>query len=218
MADDTSLYASAAPAQPGRVALAMHQWRRRSHLIRFFRRALPVSIGLIMLILIGWVGLRGLLTNLPDISGIANATIRVTNPHFYGQDDKGRSFVIGGSEAIRKRIANREQIELKNPILKLSTGPGKTLQVTGLYGVFDQASKSVRLSGGVRLIDTASGFDFQTGEAVIDTKTGNISGNSPVSGRSPLGAVNASSYAIYDHGARVEFVGNVRSRIEQRSR
>jgi lipopolysaccharide export system protein LptC len=217
MADDTALHGLTPPASPNRVALAMARWRRRSQLIKFYRRALPIAIGLVVLTLVGWVGLKGLLDSLPIINP-AGATIRVKNPRFYGQDDKGRSFTIGGREAVRQRIDNKELIQLFGPVLKLVTGPDKTLSVDGNLGVYDQATKAVRLTGGVHLVDTGSKFDFHTGEALVDTKTGNISGNSPVQGRSPLGAVAASSYAVYDHGARVQFDGNVRSRIEQRSR
>ncbi|MBS0296523.1 MAG: LPS export ABC transporter periplasmic protein LptC [Proteobacteria bacterium] len=202
---------------PRRVAAAMAQWRRRSRLIRFYRRALPVAIGLIFLTMVGWVSIKGLLANLPNLNP-AGATIRVKNPQFHGQDDHGRSFTIGGAEAVRQRIDNKEVIQLFSPVLKLATGPEKSLSVDGRLGTYDQASKSVRLTGNVHLVDTGSKADFQTGEALIDTKTGNVTGNSPVTGKSPLGAVSASSYAIYDHGARMEFSGNVRSRIEQRSR
>ncbi len=217
MAEDTAAIAAAERAGSHRVAEAMAQWRRRSQLIHFFRRALPVAIGLIFLSLVGWVGIRSLLANLPNLNP-AGATIRMTNPHFYGQDDRGRSFTVGGREAVRERIGGKDVVRLFDPHLKLATGPDKVMDATAKLGIYDEATKSVRLTGGVHLVDTGSHIDFQTGEALIDSKTGNIFGNSPVSGRSPLGAVNASSYAIYDHGARVEFNGAVRSRIEQRPR
>ena len=51
--------------------------------------------------------------------------------------------------------------------------------------------------------------------AVEDTQAGVVRGEKGVNGRGPLGQVTASSYAIYDGGARAVFSGGVRSRIEQ---
>jgi len=216
MSQDASDVTLSGPG-PRRVAAAMAQWRRRSQLIRFYRRALPVAIGMLFLTIVGWVAIKALIVSLPTLNPGA-ATIRVKNPRFYGQDDRGRSFTIGGAEAVRQRVSGKEVIQLFSPVLKLATGPDKSLSVDGHVGTYDQVSKSVHLTGNVHLVDTGSKADFQTGEAQIDTKTGNVTGNSAVTGKSPLGAVSASSYAIYDHGARMEFSGNVRSRIEQRSR
>ena len=203
--------------EPDRVALAMERWRRRSRMIRFFRRALPVAIGVIFASLVGWIGLRSVLANLPNLNP-AGATIRMTNPHFYGQDDRGRSFTIGGSQAVRRRVRGKDIVQLFDPMLKLQTGPERTMEVSGKLGVYDEPTKLLRISGGVHMVDTGSHVDFRTGEALVETRTGNVTGNSPVNGRSPLGAVSASSYAIFDRGARIEFNGGVRSRIEQRTR
>jgi lipopolysaccharide export system protein LptC len=214
MADD----AYAPPIRPNadatRVRAAMEQWRRRSRLIHFLRKALPVGIALVSLSLVGWVGLKSILASLPDASG-KGALVRMTNPRFYGQDDKGRSFVMGGREAVRDNN-NKNLIGIVDPVLKLSTAPSKTMDVVAKTGTYDQASHLAHLTHQVHIVDGASGWIFDTGEAVVDSKAGLVSGNSPVTGHGPLGQTSASSYAIYDHGARVVFTGNVHSLIVQR--
>lgn len=200
-----------------RIERAMDKWRRRSRLIRFLRRALPSAIGAVFAVLIGWILVNSVLANLPNLNP-GGATIRMTNPHFYGQDDNGRSFTVGGREAIRRRVGGRDVVELFGPALRLQTGPDRAVEVTARAGVYDEGSKLMRLNRDVHLQDTYHHTDFQTGEAVIDSRTGDIHGATPVSGRSPLGAVTASSYAIFDRGARIEFDGAVRSRIDQRPR
>jgi lipopolysaccharide export system protein LptC len=204
------------PEDAERVHEAVTQWRRRSRLIHLFRRALPIGIGSVFVLMLGWVLLRSLLANLPDLA-TNGAVVRMTNPRFYGQDAQGRSFVLGAHEAERD-ARGKDVIRLYDPMLKLSTGPSRTMEVTAKTGVYDTGTRLARLAGGVNVRDTGQGYHLQTGEARIDTKTGVVSGNSTVKGQGPLGQISASSYAIYDQGARVVFDGGVRSRIEQSRR
>jgi lipopolysaccharide export system protein LptC len=196
-----------------RVHAAVEQWRRRSRLIRFFRKALPIGIGSVFVLILGWVLLRSLLVNLPNLSP-NGAVLRMTNPHFYGQDAKGRSFVLGAREAERD-TRGVDVVRLHDPELRLSTGPERKMEIMAKSGVYNLANRQARLTGGVTVRDTPQGYLLQTGEAQIDTKSGYVAGNSTVNGRGPLGQISASSYAIYDQGARVTFTGNVHSRIEQ---
>ncbi|HWE47726.1 MAG TPA: LPS export ABC transporter periplasmic protein LptC [Caulobacteraceae bacterium] len=196
-----------------RVHNAMRQWRRRSKLIRFLRKALPVGIALVSLSLVGWIGVKSFIANLPNLA-TNGGSVRMTNPRFYGQDDKGRSYVIGGKEAVRD-TSDGGHVTLTAPVLRLSTGPEKTLDISAQTGIFDIASKFATLNNKVHLFDSGSGFVFDTAEAVINSKTGDVNGSKPVSGHGPLGATTASSYAILDHGAKVVFIGNVHSHIVQ---
>ncbi len=201
-------------ADAERVVRAMEQWRRRSRLIKFYRRALPVMIGLVLLSLFGWMGIKALMANLPNLPGRG---IRMTNPHFYGQDDKGQSFVLGAREASRPAGVN-QLIHLDQLLLKLSTGPNHTLQIEAARGVFDQTGHTARVEGTVKLSDTASGYAFVTDRALIDTRTTVVTGDRPISGHGPIGEISASSYGIYDRGAHLSFSGNVHTRIYQTRR
>ena len=198
-----------------RVHRAMHAWRRRSQLIRFFRKALPAAIAATLLALLGWVGIKQVMLSMQDLR-VRGDAVRMVNPRFYGQDERGRAFVLGAREAER---GQGEQISLVDPMLRLGgAGGGKATEITARKGLFDEKNRSVRLTGDVKVRDANSGFDFRTGEAKIDTRSGVISGNAPIQGRGPLGQISASSYAIYDEGARVVFKGGVRARLEQGGR
>jgi lipopolysaccharide export system protein LptC len=196
-----------------RVRTAMERWRRRSRLIHFLRKALPVGIALVSLSLVGWVGFKSILANLPDLS-TNGGSVRMTNPRFFGQDDKGRSYVVGGKEAIRD-TSGGGHVTLTAPVLRLSTGPDKTLDISAKTGLFDLAAKQAFLHDQVHMFDSGSGWVFDSAEAVINSKTGDVTGDKSVSGRGPLGATSGSSYAILDHGAKVVFSGNVHSHIVQ---
>jgi lipopolysaccharide export system protein LptC len=206
-----------APVRPEvdaeRVHLAMERWRRRSRLIHFLRKALPVGIALVSLSLVGWVGLKSILANLPDLA-TNGGSVRMTNPRFYGQDEKGRSYVVGGKEAVRD-ASKAGHVILTAPVMRLSTGPNKTLDIAARNGLFDDSTKLAYLTNQVHMVDSGSGWIFDTSEAQVNSKTGDVTGNKPVSGRGPIGTTTGSSYAILDHGAKVVFTGNVHSHIVQ---
>lgn len=189
-----------------RVVEAMDAWRKRSRLIRFFRRALPVSIGLLILGLLIWVIARTVMADMAD-QAARQADIRMTNPRFYGQDSRGQSFVLGAAEAVQDR-ERADLIRLTRPALRLNATGERPTEVTALNGVYDEQGDRLTLTGRVTVIDGGSGFRFETDQALVNTETGVISGQGAVRGRGPLGTIDASSYAIYDQGARIVFEGD----------
>jgi len=198
-----------------RVHAAAAEWRRRSQLIRFFRRALPIAIGVVTASLLVWVVGKTIWSNVTGVRA-DESEVRVTNARFYGQDEQGRSFVIGAKEAVRID-ARSQTVALTAPSMALNNPENKPTRAAAARGVYDQKSRRVRLSGGVSVSDVGSGFRFDTERTIIDTKSGVIFGDAPVKGSGPLGQISASSYAIYDQGKRMTFKGNVRARINART-
>lgn len=188
-----------------RVVEAMEAWRRRSRLIRFFRRALPAVIGILVIGVIGWVVARTVLADMADRAA-QQSDVRMTNPRFYGQDARGQSFVLGAAEAIQDRRRST-LVRLTRPTLRLNATGERPTEVNALNGVYDERAQRISLAGQVTVVDGGSGFRFETGQAIVNTETGVISGQATVRGRGPIGTIDASSYAIYDQGARVVFEG-----------
>ena len=203
-------------ADARRVHAAAAEWRKRSQLIHFFRRALPTAIIVIGAALLLWVVGKSVWSNFTGLQAKEGAQIRVTNARFYGQDDRGRSFVLSAKEAVRADAAT-QVVTLTAPQLQLNNPDNKPTQAQAKRGVYDQRSQRVRLSGGVSVSDVGSGYRFDTERTTIDTRTGVISGDSPVKGSGPLGQFSASSYAVYDQGTRMRFKGNVKARIYSRA-
>lgn len=199
------------PAEAGRVAKALARWKRRSRLIHLLRRALPAAIALLVATLFGWTFIKSLLANLPTID--PHGMIRMTNPHYYGKDDHGRSFLIDATAA--ERAIAGGGITLFEPHLRLVTGQGKSMDVSAHRGLFDDVARQVRLTGDVQ-ISASDGTRFRTQAAQIDVRTGDAAGNSPIQGAGPLGQMSASAYAIHDRGARVEFRGQVHAHLLMR--
>ena len=96
----------------------------------------------------------------------------------------------------------------------LTVGDGVAAsRVLAKIGNYNERDKMLRLRGDVR-IDDGKGLRFMSEEAIIDTRTGKVVGQSQVQGDGPLGQLNAKSYSVEDKGDRLVFRGGVRARIE----
>lgn len=193
-----------------RRAGEMDRWRKRSKRIDLYRRALPWLMLAIVVAVIGWVGLRAVLSARQAGPG-GSTELRMTNPKFYGRDELGRSFQLTAKEAIRA-AGDNNQVSLTGPGMTLDAGNGQTMSLTGGRGAYAEDTKVVRLDQGVRMQD-GKGLDLTSPEAVIDTQNQVVRGEKGVKGQSPLGQVSASSYAISEGGSHAVFSGGVRSRI-----
>lgn len=200
-----------APAT-GRRAEEMERWRKRSKRIGLYRQALPWLMLAIVAAVIGWVGLRAVLSARQQ-GQTGSTELRMTNPKFYGRDEQGRSFQLTSKEAVRNG-GDVNQVTLVAPGMELDVGGKSPMGVVGGRGFYREDTKILRLDGGVRLKD-GRGTDLISPEAVVDTQAGVVRGSKGVTGTGPLGQVSASSYAIHDGGDRAVFSGGVRSRIVQ---
>lgn len=214
-ADPTPSNLSAPSGLAARRAAEMERWRSRSKRIVFARQALPWVMLAIVIAVGGWVGLRAWLSaRQSDVVAATNA-IHMTNPKFYGRDEKGRSFQLTAGDAVRD-AKNTSLITLNGPGMTLETAQGKApMKVEGGKGVYREDSKQLQIEGGVKLQD-GRGSQFSSETANVDTRAGVVSGEKSVSGSGPLGQITASSYAVHDGGARVVFSGGVRVHMDNK--
>ncbi len=204
MSDATST--SAAASRSSRAARAV---RERSRKIAFWRKALPWSMALIVLLVVGWIGARSVVSYF--IQRAASGVIHMTNPRFYGKDEKGRSFLIAAKEATRVP-GQVDRIILEGPQLGLDLGKNKPASATAVRGIYQEKTRVLNLDGKVKF-DDGAGNRFSSNKAVVDTKTWSIHGESGVVGEGPIGRITASSYAITDDGKRALFTGGVKAHL-----
>ena len=195
-----------------RLHAAMEKWRKRSHMIRFFRRALPALMAVMALTLLVWIGIQATRQTAPQE---ASVSVRMVNPRFRGRDEQGRAFVMSASEAARDS-RDFQRVLLKNPALALETGGSRPLTVRAKTGVYNERTLMILLEGAVHL-EEPSGWVFDTQRALVDTNRNVITGDRPVQGVGPMGRIAASSYVIYNQGERVVFRGQVRTTLSRTS-
>ncbi len=184
-------------ADERRVVLAGRQWRARSRRVMLLRRVLPLVIAVLAGGTALWVGTRSIIAGV-ERSRVESREVRLSNPMFHGQDEQGRSFVIGAAQAVRD--PDTGMFRLDAPVMRLTLEAGKTSELSAGHGLYDEPSRTLILRGQVIIEDGGAGFRFVTPEAVVDTRTGVVTG--------ALGTIDASSYAIYEQGGRVVFSGS----------
>ena len=200
-----------APSAADRRSEAV-RWRRRSRLIRTLRVLLPA----VMLAIVGLLGAQVVwksLSEQPSAQREARTAIRLVNARFVGRVEDGRGFMIGAKQAIRSED-DYQSVSLIDPMLTVGEGEGAS-RVVARIGNFNERDKMLRLRGDVR-IDDGKGLRFLSQEAIIDTRTGKVVGQSQVQGDGPLGQLNAKSYSVEDKGDRLVFRGGVSARVEGR--
>ncbi len=191
----------------------MEQWRRRSRLIHFMRRALPAGIVAILLLLAGWTLARGLLGRIADLRGQLGGAIHMINFDYHGRDDQDRAYVVAAKEASRDDF-DPNRFYLVDPHMVFDTENARDSHISADRGVYRRDTRILSLQGNVLLRDP-SGDDFKTEKAIVDTAHGTIAGEGRVTGTGPTGAIKAESFTVYDQGQRVVFRGNVHSVVKR---
>lgn len=197
-------------ADEARVALAGARWRARSRRVKLYRRVLPIVILVLAGGVLTWTVFRTVMSGV-ERKASQSQEVRLDSPLFHGQDSQGRAFTVGAQGAVRD--PNTGKFRLIGPALKLNLGGRKVTEMTADGGTYDEAARTVTIGPNVRISDGGSGFVLTTPEAVVDTRTGIITGSKGVQGAGPIGTINASSYAIYDQGQRVVFNGQGDNKI-----
>jgi lipopolysaccharide export system protein LptC len=206
-AQPTADHVEAGSGAEARRAAEMERWRKRSRRIVFYRRALPWTMLAIVVAVAGWVALRAYLSARQGDMAAATSAIHMTNPKFYGRDDKGRSFQLTAKDAVRDAV-DSNLVTLSAPGMVLDTGGKAPIKVEGGKGVYREDTKQLQITGGVKFQD-GRGSTFRSDTASVDTRAGVVTGEKGVNGQGPLGQITASSYAVHDGGSRVVFSGGV---------
>jgi lipopolysaccharide export system protein LptC len=193
-----------------RLALAAGRWRTRSARVKLYRRLLPILILLLAGGALTWTVFRTVMSGVEREASQSRA-IALEKPMFHGQDAEGRSFVIGAQGAVRD--PNTGYFTLNGPTLRLNLGGRRVTQITADAGTYNEAGRTITIGPNVKISEGESGFDLVTPEAVVDTRTGIVTGNKGISGTGPLGTISASSYVIAEQGERVTFSGSGENKI-----
>ncbi|NBB66167.1 LPS export ABC transporter periplasmic protein LptC [Pseudomonas sp. ODNR1LW] len=208
--DPSGSRSSGEAADEARVIQAGARWRAHSRRVRLYRRILPIVILVLAGGVLTWTVFRTVMSGV-EREASQGQEVRLDKPLFHGQDAQGRAFTVGAQGAIRDPATGH--FRLVGPALKLNLGGRKVTEMTADGGTYNEQARTVTIGPNVRISDGGSGFVLTTPEAVVDTRTGIITGSRGVQGAGPIGTINASSYAIYDQGERVVFKGSGDTKI-----
>jgi lipopolysaccharide export system protein LptC len=185
-----------------------HRRDKRLATLATLRIALPAMAGVLVVACLAEVTLRNLIS--PPARGAQAETPKMLGPRFAGTSRDGRSYAITGRDGVRdQKVEGR--ILISAPVLTMRTGT-KTTTMTAKTGAYDQAANTLLLTGDVHG-DDGSGSRFAAQQALVDTRTGAVSGQKGLKAESASGVVESDSYTVLDEGDRMIFKGGVRGRL-----
>jgi lipopolysaccharide export system protein LptC len=202
-------------AQSAQRARAMPRGKARAHtrMVKILRVALPLLMAAVIATLAGLVishAVRRHGAAHQDVS----TPIRMTNPHFFGRDNQGRAFTIGALQAERDP-KSLQVVLLQGPSLTLNAGTPTARNLTADRGVYHEDTRILLLQGHVNAHNAANSH-FATDEAVVNTRTGQVTGPQALATQTPEGNVKSKSFDVYDKGDRVIFKGGVHAVLKGR--
>ncbi len=201
-------------ADRGAYRRDLRRWRNRSRRVRLARVLLPIAILAILSAVGGQVAWRSFTAG--DRRPVeSKAQIRMISPRFQGQSSDGRPFLITARSAVRDE-ADLKRVFLDAPTLTLGVGSPAPTRSTADRGIYREDTLKLQLFGNVRM-DDGAGYRFASNEAMVDTHTGNISGETTLNGEGPTGQVQSNAYSVYDKGDRIVFRGGVKTRVDRKT-
>jgi len=192
----------------------LRRWRRRSLRVRLARVVLPATMIGILAVVGGQVVWRSVTAGDRRPSE-SKPQIRMVTPRFYGQNSAGKPYVLTARSAVRDEN-DLKQVFLDAPTLTLGVGSPTPTRTTADRGVYREDTLKLKLIGNVRM-DDGAGYRFASNEALIDTRTGNTTGETALQGEGPTGQVQSNAYSVYDKGDRIIFRGGVKTRIDPKT-
>lgn len=177
-----------------------------SRFVGLMRWALPAAAVVLLLLLFVWPSATTSPRDLPQ----ANSGFReMTNLKYTGLNAKNEPFSVTATRAVQQGSLE-DMVQLSDVAGRLERTGGGWVNIASQTGSYDQKANRVQLTGAVHLTDD-TGYDVTTELANIDLNTpAQASGDKPVNGKGPKGAVKANGFRITDEGKTVIFTGRAR--------
>ncbi len=230
---DTKKPLATAIARGMTVAMTSHDWptarvgvpgarrqaafgaaRRHTRLVRFLRRAIPISASVAVLALIVTPFLHPL-NGVSSLSlgavGIYGGKVKMDTPRLSGYRKDNRPYEVT-AEAALQEIRNPTQVELQTLTARLQMEREGWVTVNAKSGLFDTQKEKLRLVDDVH-VRTENGHDIRMRTADVDFKGGTVVSKEPVKVSLGTTTVDADSLDVKDNGALIVFEGRVRAFI-----
>lgn len=195
---------------------AFRSARRHTFLVRFLRKAIPVTAVLAIgaLVVMPFLApLRGGLTSVSlDSVGISGGKVRMEAPKLSGYRKDNRPYEVT-AEAALQDIRNPTQVELEKLTARLQMEREGWVTVNARTGEFDTQKEKLRLVDDV-LVRTETGYDIRMRSADVDFKGGTVMSKEPVKVNLGTATVDADTLDVKNNGEVISFAGRVHVLIE----
>lgn len=207
----SSTRAQRLPGRTGRSA-AYGDAVRNSSRVRFLRRVLLVTAGIMVLVAgtLAWLDpfrfLRDLPVDLTKLSISGNKLV-MDAPKLSGFTKDGRGYSIMAKSAAQD-LTKTNVIELSEIIANFSLAANASTELKAAKGVYDAKADRVQLTDGIQ-IASSTGYKGKLNDALIEVKRGYVLTENPIDFIFNEGTLRADRMEIFDNGARAVFQGRV---------
>jgi lipopolysaccharide export system protein LptC len=189
---------------------------RHSRWVRFYRRAIPVSLILIMATVVAAPYFKQMRTiaSLIDPTKLAVSGTKITMeaPRLGGFTRDGRPYDLT-ARAAAQDLANPGTLELKDVTAKVEMQNKAQLTLQAATGLYDTKLDMLMLKTDI-VLTSSSGYAAKLSEAAIDIKKNRIVSEKPVEVKLSNGTVNANRLEVSENGDLIHFDNGVQMYIE----
>jgi len=185
---------------------------RHSRMVRLFRRAIPLSLIVILVSISAAAYLKPLtmLYKLPLDAGrlvVSGTKITMEAPRLGGFTRDGRPYDLT-ARAAAQDVTNPNVLELKDIRAHVAMQDKAVVEVQAATGLYDTKSDAIVLKTDVTLTSSA-GYSVRLDEAKVDIKTNRIVSEKPVEVTLATGTINANRLEVSDNGDTIRFDNGV---------
>lgn len=202
--------ASAIPPTESAAERARNRRRKPVRRLRFVLAVFAVGVGAAVVAQAGW---NSFASNKLQTQA-ASSPLQLDKPRFTGVLKDGRPFLITATSAERDP-KDENLVHLVSPVLVRGYGQPDASQATAKTGLYRESENTLLLTDEVK-ITSSEGYDFDAPRALINMKTGEVSGDAGIAGSGPKGSTQANAYSVTDKGDRVKLQGRVHTRLERK--
>jgi len=184
---------------------------RHSRWVRFFRRAIPVSLVLVLAMVAAAAYVKPHIPTLPiDLTrvGMSGTKITMEAPRLGGFTRDGRPYNLT-ARAAAQDLTNPGVLELKDVRAKVEMQNKAVVEVQAATGLYDTQGDSLILKTDITLSSSA-GYTAKLSEAAVDIKKNTIVSNAPVEVKLTSGTVNANRLEVSENGDLIRFDNGVK--------
>jgi lipopolysaccharide export system protein LptC len=230
-ADQFRQAAAFAVARRRNTASAVRAAKRHSRFVRIARVAVPVVsvVAIVAVTLLAWFSPLRLITDLPlslrDVV-ISGTKIKMEQPRLSGFTGDARPYDLAAQSAAQD-VSRPELIELTKLQAKIQMQDSTQVELSAETGLFDTKAQMLTLERDI-VFKSSSGYEGRLSQAVINTRTGDIVSEKPVTLKMLNGTINANAMEIeraggvirFDSGVSMQLMpnkdqGNVRAQVPQ---
>ena len=184
---------------------------RHSRFVRFWRRAIPVTLILIVGTVVGLAYFKPLhMLKLPiDPSRLVLSGTKITMeaPRLGGFTRDGRPYDLT-ARAAAQDLTNPGVLELSDLHARVQMQDKSTVEMNAATGRYDTTADMLMLKTDI-VLTSSTGYAAKLSEAAVDIKKNTIVSDKPVEVKLNNGTVNANSLEVSDNGELIHFDNGV---------